>query len=359
MYEPRHPGDAKDLPLFISRAPTEAAVVAIRDVIVVPTTIVQGDYPSEDEQPAGDPAVEIADSLTLEHLSTGDSGLVMNACTQRGHYFLGVRQFGARYAFVRQVDPTVYEGERAFGWDDGNVIWFAIVLSRLIRDNAHSFEFAARIVDHEDGMQQAIPINPLHYGVTYRLRRDRDWLTASEAGELRQLFADNWAVKDALPWKVIQALNLGEDAVHVHLGILQRALLLISTALDGLIQSDRRNVSKQFRERLPHLAAEVGVEGVGEEFARELYEARSEAAHGAQVSMFQPKPEPGADEDIPEQPHGEAEPPEAGEDMAAPVALAQDLLRAATRKAIQDPAFRRIFESEETVAAKWPVQDLN
>jgi hypothetical protein len=74
MYEPRHPGDAKDLPLFISRAPTEAAVVAIRDVIVVPTTIVQGDYPSEDEQPAGDPAVEIADSLTLEHLSTGDSG---------------------------------------------------------------------------------------------------------------------------------------------------------------------------------------------------------------------------------------------------------------------------------------------
>jgi hypothetical protein len=116
MYEPRHPGDAKDLPLFISRAPTEAAVVAIRDVIVVPTTIVQGDYPSEDEQPAGDPAVEIADSLTLEHLSTGDSGLVMNACTQRGHYFLGVRQFGPRSAFVRQVDPTVYEGERAFGY---------------------------------------------------------------------------------------------------------------------------------------------------------------------------------------------------------------------------------------------------
>jgi hypothetical protein len=154
MYEPRHPGDAKDLPLFISRAPTEAAVVAIRDVIVVPTTIVQGDYPSEDEQPAGDPAVEIADSLTLEHLSTRDSELVMNACTQRGHYFLGVRQFGARYAFVRQVDPTVYEGERAFGWDDGNVIWFAIVLSRLIRDNAHSFEFAARIVDHEDGISR-------------------------------------------------------------------------------------------------------------------------------------------------------------------------------------------------------------
>jgi len=357
MYEPRHPGDAKDLPNFISRAPTEAAVVAIRDVVVVPTTVVEGDYTSEDEQPAGDPPVEIADSLTLEHLPHDDSELVMNACTQRGHYFLGVRQFGARYAFVRQVDPAVYQGERSFGWDDGNVIWFAVVLSRLIHDNAHSFEFIARIVDHEDGAQQVIPINPLHYGVTYRLRRDRDWLTASEAGELREL-ADNWAAKDELPWKVIHALNLSEDAVHVHFGILQRALLLISVALEGLIQSDRQKVSKQFRERLPKLAAEVGVEGVDEPFAREFYEARSEVAHAAQVSMFQPKPEPErpGEDAQPEEPHGEPEPPEAGRDIAAPVALAQDLLRAATRRAIQDPEFRQIFASDETVAAKWPVE---
>jgi hypothetical protein len=359
MFESRHPGDAKNLPSFISRAPTGAAVVAIRDVVVVPTTIVEGDYPGVDEQPAGDPAVELADGLMLERLPAQDSELVMNACTQRGHYFLGVRQFGERYAFVRKVDPAVYEGERSFGWDDGNVIWFAILLSRLIRDNAHSFEFAARIIDHEDGMQQVIPVNALSYGVTYRLRRDRDWLTAEEAGELRQLFADNWAFKDALPWKVIHALNLSEDAVHVHRGILQRALLLISTGLESLVQSHREKVSKQFRERLPQLAAEVDLEGVDEEFAAKLYEARSEAAHGAQVSMFQPKAEPEqrpADGDDPEQPYGEPEEPEAGEDIAAPVALAQDLLRAGTRKAIQDPDFRKIFESDETVAARWPVQ---
>lgn len=202
MYEPRHPGDAEDLPAFISRAPTDRPVLAIRDVLVVPTTIVEGDYPSLEEQPAGDPAVEIAD------------------------------------------------------------------------------------------------------------------------------------------------------------GILQRALLLISVALEGLIQSDRQKVSRQFRERLPKLAAEVGVEGIDEQFAVELYEARSEAAHGAQVSMFQPKPQPErpGEGEQPEQPHGEPEPPEAGEDRAARVALAQDLLRAATRRAIQDPDFRQIFASEETVAAKWPVQ---
>ena len=107
------------------------------------------------------------------------------------------------------------------------------------------------------------------------------------------------------------------------------------------------------------------MDGVDEEFAAKLYEARSEAAHGAQVSMFQPKPaseQPAEAEE--REPNGEPEPPaeeepespEADEDMAAPVALAQDLLRAATRKAIQDPDFRRIFESDETVGAKWPVQ---
>jgi hypothetical protein len=53
------------------------------------------------------------------------------------------------------------------------MIWFAMVLSRLIRDNGHSFAFIARIVDHEDGMQQVIPVNAPDYIPTYRARRDR------------------------------------------------------------------------------------------------------------------------------------------------------------------------------------------
>jgi hypothetical protein len=282
----------------------------------------------------------------------------MNACTQRGHYFHSVRQFGAPYTFVREVDPAVYE-TTPFSWDDGHVIFFSMVLSRLIRDNGHSFEFAARIVDHMDGMQQVIPVNAPGYVPTYRPRRDRDWLTASEAVELRQLFADHWPVRDTLPWKVIHALNLAEDAVHLR--ILQRAMLLITIALEGLIRSHRKKISKQFRERIPQLAGEVGVEGVDEEFARSLYDARSDAAHASPVSMFEVRPEPehtaGAEQaEQPEQPQGEPEPPEAEVDIAAPVALAQDLLRAATRKAIQDPVFRQTFESDETVAAKWPVK---
>jgi hypothetical protein len=351
-----HPGDAKNLPAFISKAPTDAPVTRIRDVVVIPTTLVEGDYSREDEQPAGRPSVELAQEMTLEALPAEESGLVMNACSQRGHYFLGVRQFGARYTFVREVDPAVYEGDRAYGWDDDNKLFYAIVLSRLVRDNGHSLEFAARIVDHEDGMQQVIPVHAPGSVATYRLRRDRDWLTANEAVELRQLFADHWPLRDELPWKVIHALNLTEDAVHLR--ILQRALLLITTALDGLIHSDRKAVAKQFRERLPLLATEVGIAGVDEQFATDLWDSRSEAAHGDQVSTFQvkPRPEERAEGDEPEQPEGEPEPPEAEADVAAPIALAQDLVRAAGRKAIQDPAFREIFASDEAVAARWPVQ---
>jgi hypothetical protein len=348
----RHPGDAKDLP-SMSRAPTDAAVVSVRDVLVIPTTYIEGDY--IDEPPAGDNPIQLDDDLTLERLPHEDVELVMNACTQRGHYFFGVRQFGQRYSLVRRVDPGVLD-EAHYGWDDGHRIFYATVLSRLIHDNGHSMEYAARIVDHEDGVQQVIPVYAPGFVATYRLRRDRDWLTAAEFDELRQLLADDLPLKDALPWKVSHALNLSEDAVRVQL--FQRALLLLATALEGLIQSDPHMVAKQFRERLPQLGEEVGLPGVDEQFARDLYTARSEAAHGAQVSMFhvEPKPEEPAADEAPEQPHGEPDAPEAAVDVVAPLALAQDLVRAATHKAIQDPPFRQIFESPRTVAAKWPVQ---
>jgi hypothetical protein len=71
---------------------------------------------------------------------------------------------------------------------------------------------------------------------------------------------------------------------------------------------------------------------------------------------IEPTPEEAMADERPEQPHGEPEPPEVANDIAAPLALAQDLVRAATRKAIQDATFRQIFESPQTVAPKWYVQ---
>jgi hypothetical protein len=247
----------------------------------------------------------------------------------------------------------VYETSAAYQWDDDSLVYMAMVLSRLVCDNGYSLEYAARIVDHEDGKKQVIPVTASISTHTYRVREDRDWLTADEAAELRQLIADFQPLRDTLPWRVIHGLNIGEDAVHMR--IIQRSLLLIATGLEGLVQAQTDGVARQFRERLPLLAAEVGVDGVDVKFARELYTTRSQAAHGAPVGMFQVvrSPAPAADE--PEIPEGEPQPPASEAEPAAKLALAQDLLRAAVRKAIQDGRFRETFVSGEAVDARWPI----
>jgi hypothetical protein len=114
-------------------------------------------------------------------------------------------------------------------------------------------------------------------------------------------------------------------------------------------------VARQFREHLPLLAAEVGVAGIDVDFARELYTARSEAAHGAPVGMFQVAPSPAPAAGEPEIPEGEPEPPAPQAEPATKVALAQDLLRSAVRKAIQDVGFRETFVSGEAIEARWPI----
>lgn len=347
--EPRHPADAANLPSFVAGPPTRAAIERVRDVIVVPTTHVEGDYLRE--PPAGSPPVELAEGLTIEALPHEDVELVMNACMPRGHYFIAVRQYGERYSFIRHLDPAILEQSR-FGWDDDHLIFHTMVLSRLVRDNGHSLEFAARIVDYEDGMRQVIPVIAPSHVATYRLRQDRDWLTREEAVQLRDLVADFLPIVDDLPWPVVHALNMAEDAVHFR--IIQRAVLLIATGLEGLIQSSSSGVSRQFRERLPRLADDVGVAGIDEQFARELYDARSEAAHGAQVSMFRVEREPSAEGD-PELPHGEPEEPEPELEPAEKLALAQDLLRAAVRKAMHDAEFRHVFGSPDAIDERWPL----
>ena len=106
-----------------------------------------------------------------------------------GHFFIPVRQFGQRYSFVCEVDPAIYD-DHPFSWDDDHSVFYAMVSSRLVRDNGYSLEYAARIVDYEDGEKQVIPVRTSISTMTYRLRNDRDWMTADQGEELRQLIAD-------------------------------------------------------------------------------------------------------------------------------------------------------------------------
>jgi hypothetical protein len=69
------------------------------------------------------------------------------------------------------------------------VIWDALSLSRLVLDNGHSTQYAARIVDHEDGTRTVVYTLDSESKHVYRVRRDREWLAADEGAELRRLLA--------------------------------------------------------------------------------------------------------------------------------------------------------------------------
>lgn len=178
-------------------------------------------------------------------------------------------------------------------------------------------------------------------------------MSLDEALELRRLLAAFLPIQDDLPWPVIHALNVSEDALHLR--VIQRSVLLLGAALEGLIRTSKAQVTKQFRVRLPLLAAELGVEGVTEELADELYDARSEAAHGAPVTMFRVLPPP--DDQEPQTPESPA--PDVGAldaEAAEKWARAQELLRNAVRKAIEDDTFREFLATRDAIRTRWVVE---
>jgi hypothetical protein len=144
-----------------------------------------------------------------------------------------------------------------------------------------------------------------------------------------------------LPDRVHRAISLSEGVVHNP--VIERALNLVVIGLESLLNTNRVQVTRQMVTRIPLLAAEVGVDGVDEAFADEMYDHRSRAAHGAQVPL-----PPAA----PEQAFGGGQIDAA---YLAKVALLQDLLRATTRKAIEDPAFAAVFADDAAIRGRWPV----
>jgi hypothetical protein len=138
---------------WVGRPPTTAAVARVRDILLIPTSMAEGDW--ERDPPVAAP-VDLGRNLSLAPIDHGEAELVMNACTPRGHYFRPVRQFGALYAFSLEVDLAVHRRE-PFHFDLDGVVITALQLSRLVRDNGYTMEYAARIVDYEDGYSQVVP----------------------------------------------------------------------------------------------------------------------------------------------------------------------------------------------------------
>lgn len=323
----------------------ESSVRAIRDVLLVPTSDIDDDEVLELHPPAGDPPVELGRGVRLtQELVEHEAEEIMDACEPRGKDFKPTRQFGCQYAFVREFPADEYTSSYSH-WDHDDALLATFTLSRLILDNAYSTEYAARLVEFADGHIQIIPgpVN-LEGALAYRAHSGRDWLDAAEAAELAALLDCYWQREAQVGERIGNAIWLVEQSSRRKYDF--EALLSIVAGLEALLNTGPRQNTKQFKQRVPDMARELGVSGLSRSMAGRLYEQRSIAAHGRRLRLGSPRP------DDPAPNYGAPETRAIRE-----LALVQDVLRAAVRTCIEDPVFAENFADETAVRAKWPLTD--
>ena len=312
-------------------------IASIRDVLVVPSP---GFRASEQEwlnYPPVEAAVDLGRGVRIECVEAALAEQVMNASTPRGLNFEATRQFGQLYSFVREVPKT--ERESWFAWDTSQAISEAVALSRFVLDNGHSLEFAGRVIDRTDGSRQIAPLSQYDGVIAYRARKDRDWLTIEEAEELHTLLDDYRAVKNTLSDRVKWAFWYADRSCYSR--YVHEAIVNVTTGLEALLNTgDDEPVAKQFKIRSQALAAELGI-STSKRYWTRLYEIRSGAVHGAPVKLLIPIGSDGTQGDPPKD--------------FAKIAKAQDVLRAAIRRAVEDDAFRAVFENDDAIRERWPL----
>jgi hypothetical protein len=340
---------------------TQAPIVRVRDLIVcagdpsnkVPIEEVYAHPPigwdrrrGEDDERFGEivDTIDLGGGIAIERLDRDTTELVMNACTPRGHYFLPVRQFGQRYSLVKEVSLDELD-DRHYAWDTDGTLDDALTLSRLVRDNGYSTEYAARLLDYEDGQRCIVYVLHREDKAIWRLHRDREWLDAAEGRELAALLAAYWECREQLPPRVRRAMWRMAYAPRIRWA--DMVLPILVGGLEALLKIGRRDLTQQFKKRVPALAAEIGIDGLDEDLAERLYDGRSDWVHGSHVQLFVGE---GAGADA------SAEGTQSSDERSAlaEVALLQDVLRGAVRRAIEDAEFCQVFVADETIAERWP-----
>jgi hypothetical protein len=325
----RHPADSRGLEVM-GDPPGAGHPTRVYDVLLVPTSDAGTFAEFQAHPPAGNPPAELGRGLSIRQLSDDLSELIMDACTFRGHYFFAQRHWGTRYALV--LEQPLDEAFR-YRWDQDNVIRDAFVLARLVRDNAYSTEFSGRVTEYDDGQLRIAPHDGGESREVYRMHRGRDWLDADEARELAHLLSCFWS-NPALPRRLERGHWACEHVAWERFGDV--VLPSLVAALEGMLNTSRQQLMRQFVTRLPALAAEVGVSSVSKTFCRRMYEARSQGAHGDDIVLF--KDGTAFDENV------------------RKVARLQDVLRGALRRGIEDPDFRAIFQGASSIRDRWPVK---
>lgn len=327
-------------------AETGPRISRVRDVVVIPSP---GHHANANEwlaHHAVDGPIDLGGGVMLERLRGDEADLaeqVINAALPRGQNFEPVRQFGQMYSFWRDIPEdewSVDNERRLFHWDTTQVVTEAVFLSRFVLDNGYSLEYAGRVIDRSDGHRRICPLTGHEARLAYRTRRARFWFTDADAAELRTFLDQYRVAKDVLPQRVKRAIFQAEASAQSR--YLSDAVAHITTGLEALLNTDAdAQITAQFVKRSKQLADELGIDGTSHTYWTWIYNARSKVVHGAEVQLIAPE--------------GWYESSEEPPDDVKKIAKAQDVLRAAARRAIEDSDFRVVFESSDAITARWPL----
>jgi hypothetical protein len=149
------------------------------------------------------------------------------------------------------------------------------------------------------------------------------------------------AAKATLPDRVNRALWQAEASSQSR--YLTDAVAHIATGLEALLNTgDDEPIAAQFVKRSKQLADELGLGGTSNSYWSRIYDARSTVVHGAESKLVVPAGWDESDDDPPRD--------------VARIAKAQDVLRAAIRRAIENEEFRAVFETENAIRQRWPLE---
>ena len=113
-------------------------MVRVRDVLVIPSPGHRANPEECMEYHEVEGPVDLGNGVMLERLRDDDvAEQVIHASTPRGLNHEPMRQFGQLYSFWREIPEGEWNGQGMYDWDTTQAIGEAIVISRLVRDNAH------------------------------------------------------------------------------------------------------------------------------------------------------------------------------------------------------------------------------
>lgn len=313
-------------------AARKAATNPEREVAIIDYALVATDHADTDRTPAGwDGPVELIDGVRFENIDNELAERIFEATSLRGEGWNPQRQYGCIHAYVRNVWTEGADSPypaNSLHWDHDGRMYPALQLSRLVRDNASSTEFAARRIIHADGSEMLIPYDGHESRTAYRLHPDRaGWLDAEEAGKLRGLLT---AYRAGHGDRVGRALNRVDRAVSER--YIDDALLWVISGCEALMKVGIEALSHQFAHRVSQLATAMG-KPLTYEQAERLYNSRSTHIHAAEADV---------------------EAAERDEFGSWFVAL-YETLRAAVCLALMDRAFASKFASDADVEMNWPL----